>query len=293
MENSKSIYFGLIALFVGAALLGASAIFVRISETSPSLTAFYRAFLALPFLFIWVLRSKHDQPIKNYLSKDNLVILFLAGVFFGSDMAIWNWAISFTSVAHATLMANTAPIFVALVSFFFLRQKIESSFFRALILTFSGVSIVILAGSGSDSTRLLGDSLGLIAAIFYAAYILVIKKLTDTVPPAHTLFFATLFTAVFLFPIGLLESESFFPSSQKGWIILLAYAVISQALAQGLITFGISRLSAHLSSLILLIQPVAAAIYGWLLLSESINLWQGLGGAVVLFGIYQASKEQN
>jgi len=152
---------------------------------------------------------------------------------------------------------------------------------------------VILAGSGSDSTRLLGDSLGLIAAIFYAAYILVIKKLTDTVPPAHTLFFATLFTAVFLFPIGLLESESFFPSSQKGWIILLAYAVISQALAQGLITFGISRLSAHLSSLILLVQPVAAAIYGWLLLSESINLWQGLGGAVVLFGIYQASKEQN
>lgn len=293
MENSKSIYFGLIALFVGAALLGASAIFVRISETSPSLTAFYRAFLALPFLFIWVLRSKHDQPIKNYLSKDNLVILFLAGVFFGSDMAIWNWAISFTSVAHATLMANTAPIFVALVSFFFLRQKIESSFFRALILAFSGVSIVILAGSGSDSTRLLGDSLGLIAAIFYAAYILVIKKLTDTVPPAHTLFFATLFTAVFLFPIGLLESESFFPSSQKGWIILLAYAVISQALAQGLITFGISRLSAHLSSLILLVQPVAAAIYGWLLLSESINLWQGLGGAVVLFGIYQASKEQN
>ena len=260
MENSKSIYFGLIALFVGAALLGASAIFVRISETSPSLTAFYRAFLALPFLFIWVLRSKHDQPIKNYLSKDNLVILFLAGVFFGSDMAIWNWAISFTSVAHATLMANTAPIFVALVSFFFLRQKIESSFFRALILAFSGVSIVILAGSGSDSTRLLGDSLGLIAAIFYAAYILVIKKLTDTVPPAHTLFFATLFTAVFLFPIGLLESESFFPSSQKGWIILLAYAVISQALAQGLITFGISRLSAHLSSLILLVQPVAAAI---------------------------------
>ncbi len=293
MENSKSIYFGLIALFVGAALLGASAIFVRISETSPSLTAFYRAFLALPFLFIWVLRSKHDQPIKNYLSKDNLVILFLAGVFFGSDMAIWNWAISFTSVAHATLMANTAPIFVALVSFFFLRQKIESSFFRALILAFSGVSIVILAGSGSDSTRLLGDSLGLIAAIFYAAYILVIKKLTDTVPPAHTLFFATLFTAVFLFPIGLLESESFFPSSQKGWIILLAYAVISQALAQGLITFGISRISAHLSSLILLVQPVAAAIYGWLLLSESINLWQGLGGAVVLFGIYQASKEQN
>ena len=293
MENSKSIYIGLFSLFLGAVLLGSSAIFVRFSETSPSLTAFYRAFLALPFLLIWVLGSKNNLPVKSYLTKDNLVFLLLAGVFFGSDMAVWNWSISFTSVAHATLMANTAPIFVTFIAFFFLRQKIETSFFSALFLAFMGVSIVVLAGSGSDSSRLLGDSLGLIAAIFYAAYILAIKKLTNSIPPAHTLFFATLFTALFLFPIGFLEADAFFPSSQRGWLVLLAYALVSQALAQGLITFGISRLSAHLSSLTLLIQPVAAAIYGWLLLSESINLWQGVGGVIVLFGIYLATKEQN
>ena len=81
---------GLLALFLGAALLGTSAIFVRFSETSPSLTAFYRALLALPFLLIWVLGSKNDVPIKNYLTRDNLVVLVLAGVFFGSDMAVWN-----------------------------------------------------------------------------------------------------------------------------------------------------------------------------------------------------------
>ena len=293
MENSKSIYTALVALFIGAALLGSSAIFVRFSETSPSLTAFYRALLALPFLYIWVLRTKADLPLRAYLSKENILIFSLAGVFFGTDMAIWNWAISFTSVAHATLMANTAPIFVTLISFFFLKEKIKSSFFRALFLSFIGVSIVILSGSGTDSFRLLGDTLGLTAAIFYAAYILVIKRLTNTLPPAHTLFFATLFTAIFLFPVGLIESDTFFPSTQKGWLILLAYAFVSQALAQGFITFGISRLSAHLSSLTLLIQPVAAAIYGWLLLSEALNLWQALGGLVVLLGIYLATREQN
>ena len=293
MEKSRSIYIGLLALFIGASLLGGSAIFVRFSETSPSLTAFYRASLALPFLLFWVLSTKSDIPLRSYLTKPNLIILFLAGVFFGSDMAIWNWSISFTSVAHATLMANTAPIFVTLVSFFFLRQEIKTSFFGSLFLSFLGVAIVILAGSGSDSGRLLGDSLGLIAAIFYAAYILAIKKLTETVPPAHTLFFATLFTSIFLCPVGLIESDSFFPSTYKGWMILIAYAFVSQALAQGLITFGISRLSAHLSSLTLLIQPIAAAIYGWLLLSESLNLWQGLGGLIVLVGIYLASKEQS
>ena len=293
MENSKSIYTALVALFIGAALLGSSAIFVRFSETSPSLTAFYRALLALPFLYIWVLRTKADLPLRAYLSKENILIFSLAGVFFGTDMAIWNWAISFTSVAHATLMANTAPIFVTLISFFFLREKIKPSFFRALLLSFTGVGTVILSGSGSDSFRLLGDALGLAAAIFYAAYILVIKRITNTLPPAHTLFFATLFTAIFLFPVGLIESDTFFPSTQKGWLILLAYAFVSQALAQGFITFGISRLSAHLSSLTLLIQPVAAAIYGWLLLSEALNLWQALGGLIVLLGIYLATKEQN
>ena len=293
MENTKSVYTALIALFIGAALLGSSAIFVRFSETSPSLTAFYRALLALPFLYVWVLRTKSDLPLVPYLSKKNLLTFSLAGVFFGTDMAIWNWAISFTSVAHATLMANTAPIFVTLISFFFLKEKIKSSFFRALILSFMGVSIVILSGSGTDSFRLLGDTLGLTAAIFYAAYILVIKRLTNTLPPAHTLFLATLFTAIFLFPVGLIESDTFFPNTQKGWLILLAYAFVSQALAQGFITFGISRLSAHLSSLTLLIQPIAAAIYGWLLLSEALNLWQALGGLIVLLGIYLATREQN
>ena len=293
MENSKSVYPGLIALFIGAALLGSSAIFVRFSETSPSLTAFYRAFLALPFLYIWVLNSKTEYPLRHYLTKENLLTLGLAGIFFGTDMAVWNWAISFTSVAHATLMANTAPVFVTLISFFFLREKIRSAFFGALALSFMGVSLVILSGSGSDSFKLLGDGLGLVAAIFYAAYILVIKKLTDFLPPAHALFFATLSTSIFLFPVGLIESESLFPSSYKGWLVLLAYAFVSQSLAQGLITLGISRLSAHLSSLTLLIQPVAAAIYGWLLLSETLNLWQALGGLIVLLGIYLATKEQS
>ncbi|GIT32752.1 MAG: hypothetical protein Ct9H300mP3_02830 [Gammaproteobacteria bacterium] len=132
MENSKSVFTALLALFFGAALLGSSAIFVRFSETSPSLTGPFTVLSGLTFLILWVLRTKSDLPLGTYLSKKNLLTFSLAGIFFGTDMAIWNWAISFTSVAHATLMANTAPIFVTLISFFFLKEKIKSSFFRAL-----------------------------------------------------------------------------------------------------------------------------------------------------------------
>jgi len=64
----------------------------------------------------------------------------------------------------------------------------------------------------------------------------------------------------------------------------------SQTIAQGFITSGISKVSAHLSSLVLLMQPVAAAFYGWLLLEEMLSLIQILGGLIVLIAIYMASK---
>ena len=293
MENSKTFVKGLLALSCGAVLLGLSAIFVRYSETSPSLTAFYRAFLAIPFLYVWLKIEKEEFSFEVLKDKKLLPLLSISGAFFAIDMAIWNWSISFTSVAHATLMANTAPIFVVVIGFLFLGHKIKSSFFIVLSMAMVGVFLVVLAGSGSDKSRLFGDSLGIIAAVFYAGYILSIKSVTNFLSPAKALFYSTVFTAIFLLPISLIEADTFFPSSYKGWMVLIAYAVISQTLASGLITYGISKVSAHLSSLVLLIQPIAAAVFGWLILSEAISLLQGFGGAIVLVAIYLAATKDN
>ena len=293
MENSKTFVKGLLALSCGAVLLGLSAIFVRYSESSPSLTAFYRVFLAIPFLYVWLRIEKEELSFETLKDKKLFPLLVFSGAFFGIDMSFWNWSISFTSVAHATLMANTAPIFVAVIGFLFLGHKIKPSFFIVLSLAMVGVFLVVLAGSGSDEFRLFGDSLGIIAAVFYACYILSIKKVTNFLSPAKALFYATVFTAIFLLPISIIEAETFFPSSYKGWTVLIAYGAISQTLASGLITYGISKVSAHLSSLILLIQPIAAAVLGWLILSESISLLQVLGGVIVLLAIYLATTKDN
>ncbi|HJL95468.1 MAG TPA: DMT family transporter [SAR86 cluster bacterium] len=153
-----------------------------------------------------------------------------------------------------------------------------------------GVSIVILAGSTGNSSKIFGDSLALIAAIFYAGYILSIKSLTEKFSPAQTLLLATGFTAIILIPIVFFETRELIPDTGKEWSLLIGYALISQTLAQGLIVYGISKISAHLSSLILLMQPVAAAFYGWLLVNEAILPVQALGGFIVLFSIYLATK---
>ena len=291
MENTKTILKGLISLSTGAALLGFSAIFVRISETSPSTTAFYRAFLALPFLYLWIHFSR--EAINWNLDRRTIFIFLASGIFFGSDMAVWNWSIQFTSVAHATLLANTAPIFVTLIAFTFLKQTISKSFFFFLLLAMSGVYLVISSGSGGNEERLFGDYLGIAAAAFYAGYILSIKRLTDQISPSQVLFFSTLVTALFLFPISLIESDSLLPETSEGWSILFGYALVSQVIGSGLITFGISKLSAHLSSLVLLIQPVAAAVFGWVILSEDLISTQIFGGLIVLVAIYLASTRSD
>ena len=100
-------------------------------------------------------------------------------------MSIWNWSLSFTSVANATLMANTAPVFVVIFGILFLGYQIQISFILTLILALIGVLMVVLPG---EEMMVFGDTLGLAAAVFYAGYIMSIKDLTHALKPARTLF---------------------------------------------------------------------------------------------------------
>ena len=268
-------------------MLGSSGIFVKISESSPSVIAFYRSLLALPFLYFWMKYEERHGSYSIDWNKRNIFFLFLGGLCFALDMAIWNWSLSYTSVANATLMANTAPVFVVIFGIFFLGVKIKLSFIFTLLLALIGVFLVVLPG---EESMVFGDSLGIGAAIFYAGYILSIKDLTNVLRPAKTLFLVTVVTTLCLFPISFIEAGHL--GINIGELsILLAYAIFSQTIAQGMITSGISKVSAHLSSLVLLMQPVAAAFYGWFLLQEMLSPLQIFGGFIVLVAIYLATKK--
>lgn len=268
-------------------MLGSSGIFVKISESSPSLIAFYRSFFALPFLYVWMKFEERNNLEHISWDKRNIFFLILGGFCFALDMSIWNWSLSFTSVANATLMANTAPVFVVIFGILFLGYRIELSFVFTLLLALMGVFLVVLPG---EKGMIFGDSLGLVAAIFYAGYILSIKDLTNFLRPAKTLFLVTIITTLCLLPISIVEAKDLSINLSE-FLILFSYAIFSQTIAQGMITAGISKVSAHLSSLVLLMQPVAAAVYGWFLLEELLSPFQIFGGFIVLTAIYMASRK--
>ena len=276
------------ALFLGATFIALSPIFVRVSETGPTATAFWRVALAVPAL--WLIHALFRPPTPRRPAA-RWPLLIAAGVAFAGDLGFWHTSIKLTSVANSTLLANLASIFVTLTAWIFLRQRPTRVFLAGLGAALVGVTMLVQASFGFSPTGLTGDALGVITAMFYAGYILAVKALRDRGETTlHLMAVTTTLTALLLFPVALASGEQMLPSSGFGWAILLGLALVSHAAGQGLIAYALAHLPAAFSSVSLLCQPVMAAVFAWVLLSEPLVALQVVGGIVVLAGIYLARR---
>jgi len=151
--------------------------------------------------------------------------------------------------------------------------------------------VLIGPSFGVSQRQIAGDALGLLTAVFYGAYFLAIKHLRDsTVSTARIMAWSSAITAVALLPVALASGEVMLPHGAGGWWILFGLALLCQVGGQGLIAWAMAHLPASFSAVSLLIQPVLATTYAWLLLGERIGTIQFLGAGIVLAGIYLARR---
>jgi drug/metabolite transporter (DMT)-like permease len=280
----------LVALLAGATCIALSPIFVRLSESGPTATAFWRVALALPAL--WLLYfARRARPRPYRLDRGAWWMLFAAGFSFAGDLAFWHTSIQLTSVANSTLLANLASIFVTLGAWVFLKQRPSGLFMAGLAAALAGVGLLVHSSLAFSVTGLAGDALGVVTALFYAGYLFAVKGLRDAGETVvHLMAVTSTISAIVLFPVALAANEAIFPASAFGWGILLGLALVSHAAGQGLIAFALAHLPAAFSSVSLLFQPVMAALFAWVLLAEPLVAAQIAGGVVVLLGIYLARK---
>jgi drug/metabolite transporter (DMT)-like permease len=279
------------ALLAGATFIALSPIFVRESLAAgvgPTAAAFWRVALAVPAL--WTVYALVRRPrVRRY--SGGWPLLLASALAFAGDLAFWHKSIQLTSVANATLLANLASIFVTLAAWLFLRQRPTRMFLAGLGAALAGVVLLVHTSVEFASTELAGDALGVVTAMFYAGYILAVKGLRDRGETTlHLMAVTSTITALLLFPVALASGEQMLPSSAFGWWVLIGLALISHAAGQGLIAYALAHLPAAFSSVSLLFQPVMAALFAWLLLSEALVPLQIAGGIVVLFGIYLARR---
>jgi len=274
------------ALLVGAAAIAMSPIFVRLSDTSPTASAFWRVALAAAPLWTWVLLSRRGVGAGRVAWKP----LVLAGLFFAGDLGAWHVSIAYTTVANSTLEANFAPVFVTLAAWLLFGQRVSRLFLIALAVTLCGAVLLIGPNFALGGRAPIGDALGVLTAVFYAGYMLAIKSASERSTTAGIMAVSTSVAALALFPYALATADVFLPQSANGWLMLAGLALIPHIAGQSLIAYGFARLPAAFSSVSLLLQPVLAAIYAWVLLGEAVGPVQMLGGLVVLAGIYLARR---
>jgi len=278
------------ALFAGAICIALSPIWVRVSDVGPTASAFWRVALAVPLL--WILFAFNGKG-RKFLGRDRYLPLLAAGIAFAGDLAFWHWSIQYTSVANSTLLANLASIFVTLAAWVLWKQRPSGLFVTGLAAALLGVALLVRASLGFSPTALLGDALGVATAMFYAWYLLSMKGLRDRgAATLQLMATTTTITAVILLPVALasahLSGQALLPQSCTGWLKLLGLAWISHSAGQSLIAYALAQLPAAFSAVGLLLQPVMAAVFAWLLLAEPLSAPQFAGGAVVLAGIYLA-----
>jgi drug/metabolite transporter (DMT)-like permease len=277
-----------LCLLAGGCCIAFAPILVRLSDTGPVASAFWRTAIAAPLLWLFAFRA---GPRDRAVEKAHRLSLVAAGLFFAGDLGVWHWSIVWTSVANSTLLANLAPIFVTLAGWLLWRQAVTRVFLVGMIVAIAGMFVLVGPNFGIGGTRLLGDALGALTGAFYAGYMLAIKFARDAGASTPRLMaWSTTITAVVLLPVAYLSPQPMLPAAMAGWWVLIGLAIVSQILGQGLIAYAFAHLPASLSSVSLLIQPVMAAIFAWIIFGEAIGPVQFVGGAVVLAGIWLARR---
>lgn len=284
----------LIALLIGAAGISLSPIFVRLSEIGPTATAFHRLFLALPVLWLWMALSDRfsaGNPVyRKPSSKNDYWRLTLAGLFFAGDLVAWHWSIAFTSIANSTLLANFAPIFVTITGFAFFGERFSRTFLAGMMCAIVGVVFLLGDSFALKPDHMFGDALGLLTAGFYAAYLIAVGRLRQDFSTATVMTWSGAISCAVLIPVTLLSGESFIAPSLFGWAMLLGLALLSQAGGQSLIAFAFAHLPAAFGAVALLLQPALATLLAWFIFDEAVSIFQGIGGLIILAGIYLARK---
>ena len=281
-----------LALAAGAVAMGISPIFVRFAapEVGPFASAFWRVALALPLLYAWT-RIEDARGARRTAWFGPATVL--AGLAFSGDLFFWHLAILNTTIANATFFATTAPVFVVLITWLVLRRRVSPGTWLGLALCCLGGAALIGQTLDVAPSRLEGDLYGIATAMFFALYFLAVGRARQGSGAAEVTFASSVVTALILLVVALADARPLLPQTMNGALALLAMAWISHAAGQGLLALALGRLAPVFSSLVIFLEAIAAAGFGWIILGEHLTPIQVFGGALILCGIWIARPREN
>ncbi len=273
-------------LLLAVAAISLAAPFIRLAQAPSLAIAFLRLALSAILLAPFAL-AREGKTMASFQSQEWL-LLALSGFFLALHFATWISSLALTSVASSVVIVATQPIFAALLSFLFLREKMPWLSVLGLGLAIGGSAVIGAGDFSGGSKPLLGDLLSLAGAIFVAGYLLVGRVLRRSLPALAYIFPVYLFAALFLGLICLVTRTPLgpFPSSTYLWIFLLA--LVPQTLGHSLYNWALRHVKAYVVGVAVLGEPIGASILAVVLFKELPGPASFLGAGLILIGVFLA-----
>ena len=254
----------LAALLTGNAALALGPWLVRLADTGPVSAAFWRLFIAIPFLALLALANR--QPLGG-MGRGTLAALAAGGAFFAFDLASWHVGIELTRLANATLFGNAGSVVLMAWAFIALRQWPRGREALAIVAALAGAAILLGRSMDIAASNLAGDLFCLLAGLLYAGYLLILQGKRATLGGWALLTWSSIFAASVLLPLALFRREPLWPGD---WTPVVLLALSSQLIGQGLLVYSLRHFSTLAIGVALLTQPAIAALVGWYVFAETL-----------------------
>ncbi len=283
MEQNKIKNQTILLLAFGLFSVSVASIFIKLCAAPALVIAAYRLTIASIFYLSFTRFKK--GAILSAFNKSSFKMALISSLFLTLHFSTWISSLKFTSVASSVLLVQSTPIFVAIGSFIFLKEK-------PMLLTVIGAGIA-LAGSiiislhdfSTEHTSLTGNLLAVGGAVGAAGYILAGRKLRATIDTLRYVTVVYSLTAVFLLLIALASRAPFFDYEVRTFVLLLAIAVFPQIIGHTSFNWALKYIDATTVSIVLLGEPIGASLLAFFLLGETLTWIKILGGMVILSGV--------
>jgi len=286
MKNNKSLL-AYLALSVGVVALSFSAMFVRWANAPGPVTAFYRMLFSVCILFpFFLIRSKSNSS----MTSSAIWFPLFAGAFTAFDLALWTSSLSYTTAANATLLGNTAPLWVALGTLFILKQKLSSAFWRGLAITLAGAGLIMGTDFILHPRFGVGDVMAIFTGFFYGGYFLFTEKSRSHFDSVIHIWLVGVGASVALLIINITFQYPLSGFDRNTWLIFITTALVSQLIGYMALAYALGHLPASIVAPTMVLQPVVTALLAIPLLGEIPGIWQGVGGVIALVGIYIVNR---
>ena len=272
------------ALFIGLSTFSLSPILVRLASDAPGMTiAVWRTLIAAAVLAPFAAFKIRDE-VRAFTRRDYMLIV-AGGVLLGLHFVAWIESLYHTTVASASVLVTTSPIFLAVLGYAFLGERLSRQVNIAIVLAVVGAALIGFgdASGGEGDDPLLGNALALTASLVFSFYILVgrvVRRKTSWLAYVFPLYFVA---AATIFVIALILRTPLLGFSMPFYALCAAMAIGPQILGHGSFNYAVRYVTAAMLGLLSLIEPIGASILAYILFDE-VPAALALVGMLVVLG---------